>query len=58
MRIVWDSLGRSPAKAIREKDAQNPCAITWGFPTVVCTSWGVPIIRSILYRDLYWDPKI
>ena len=30
----------------------------WGFPTIRGTFLGVPIIRTIAYRGLYWGPLI
>ena len=33
-----------------------PKAHTWGFPKIRGTVLGVPIIRIIVYGDLYWGP--
>ena len=29
----------------------------WGFPKIRGTFWGVPIIRTIVYRGLYWGTQ-
>ena len=31
---------------------------TWGFPKIRGTILGVPIIRTIVFRGLYWGPLI
>ena len=31
---------------------------TWGFPKIGGTILGVPIIRTIVYWDLFWGPLI
>ena len=30
----------------------------WGFPKIMGTFLGVPIIRTIVYLGLYWGPLI
>ena len=35
------------------------CNIDLGFPQLTsCTTLGVPVRRSLVFRGLYWDPPI
>ena len=37
---------------------QEVSSIIWGFPKIMGTFLGVPIIRIIVYWGLYWGPLI